>query len=255
MLIKFNDSSLDLSKDADGFVSLTDIWQIAGADKNRTPYKWLRLDETRGFIKATARFFKRAPESLLKITKGKQGSTRAVEQVALEYAQYLSPELAVLVNQAFFERLEEEQNPELAIKRGRERAVRAYKRKGKDDAWIESRVKSIETRNSFVRTLARHGVNGKGFRNCTNQVYTPLFGGSTEVIRAKKSLSAKSNVRDAMEPIELAAVNLAELLASESIERDRLYGNAESELACMRAGSAVAAAIMGSRKKTNQSTF
>ncbi|WP_084757774.1 KilA-N domain-containing protein [Spirosoma luteum] len=47
-------------------------------------------------LKASARFLKCTPDVLLKSKRGKGGGTWAVEQIALEYAQYLSPELAVL---------------------------------------------------------------------------------------------------------------------------------------------------------------
>jgi len=36
------------------------------------------------------------------------------------------------VNEVFFQRLEEEKNPDLIV----DRAIATYKRKGKDDKWI-----------------------------------------------------------------------------------------------------------------------
>ncbi|OZI07992.1 hypothetical protein BWI93_11595 [Siphonobacter sp. BAB-5385] len=132
-LIVFNGHSMNISQDGE-MISLTDLWKACGADDSKRPAFWVRQEEAVGFIKATAKFFKCDLKSLLKTAKGRySGGTWAHVQIALEYAQYLSPDLAVQVNRVFLERLEEEANPELALKRGQERATLGWKRKGKDD--------------------------------------------------------------------------------------------------------------------------
>ncbi|WP_080057149.1 KilA-N domain-containing protein [Spirosoma aerolatum] len=246
-LIRFNGHESAVRRDADGFYSLTDLWRLAGSDENKAPAQWQKQDETKAYIKASARILKCDPESQLKSKRGKHGGTWAIEQIALEYAQYLSPELAVLVNQAFLERLEEERNPELALQRGTERAVRGWKKQGKSDKWIEERIQGVAQRKSFTATLSKHGVEREGFRNCTNAIYTPLFGGTTEVVRHKKGLPDKASVRDNLNKVELGAVRFAELLAEEKIEQHDLRGNAECELACTKASKLVAESILKNR--------
>ncbi|WP_234733434.1 antA/AntB antirepressor family protein [Tellurirhabdus bombi] len=126
-----------------------------------------------------------------------------------------------------------------------------YQRLGKDASWIEGRLQAVATRNNFTRTLGGHGVKNNGFRACTNAIYTPLYGGSTAVVRLRKGLSEKVNIRDNMNAVELAAVNLAELLATSAIESQGLYGNAQCELACNHASRSVATALVKNRKQQN----
>ena len=94
-------------------ISLTDLWKAAGNPKNKEPKYWLRNDQTVGFISALSRFLKVSENHLIRVKRGKSGGTYAHAQVALEYCQYLDPKLAVAVNEVFFERVEEEKNPDL----------------------------------------------------------------------------------------------------------------------------------------------
>lgn len=106
-------------------------------------------------------------------------------QIALEYAQYLDPKLAVMVNSIFFERVEEEKNPEKIA----ERYIKTYPKLGEIKNWINERFIRISTRNIFTKSLAAHDLEQQGFRDCTNAIYSPLFGGSANVICEKKSLT------------------------------------------------------------------
>ena len=147
------------------------------------------------------------------------------------------------------ERIEEEANPELAVKRGNERATKAYKKLGHSESWIAQRIISITTRKAFTFTLSISGVQKEGFRNCTNAIYTPLYGGTSNVVRMKKGLSKNQSIRDNMSMVELSAIMLSESLAAEQIESGRLKGNAQCELACSRASKAVAHSIITARQK------
>jgi hypothetical protein len=68
------------------------------------------------------------------------------------------------VQQVFIERREEEADPDLAYTRGRQRAIAGYLRQGKDDAWIGSRLKGLDTRNEFTETLAKKRMEADEFR-------------------------------------------------------------------------------------------
>jgi len=238
-LINYEDHSLNVNKDDKGNVSLTDLWKLSGSEPNKAPQKWQRQDQTVGFLRAVTGLLKVDLKSLFNISKGRNGSTFAHPQVALEYAQYLDPKLAVAVNQAFFERIEEEKNPDLIA----DRYIRTYKKKGKDDEWIKKRFESKSTRNLLTSKLKVHGVQHEGYRNCTNAIYTPLYGGTSNVVREKKGLSRGENIRDNLSKVELAAIELAELLTVQNIENGNLRGNAQCELAAMKAGRAVATAL------------
>lgn len=106
--------------------SLNDLWVIAGSPKNKNPYEWQRLPTSEEFISSACKILNTEKSRIIKSKRGKGGGTYGVRQVALEYAQYLDADLAVLVNEVFFQRLEEENNPDLIG----QRYLKAYQKKG-----------------------------------------------------------------------------------------------------------------------------
>jgi hypothetical protein len=125
-LLNLNDMTM-LTKEFNGIaiklegnsqISLTDLWKASGTKLNK-PAHWLQQDSSQRFINAVSAKLNVHPEYLLRTTKGRNGGTYADKQIALAYAKYLSPELHMFVNEVFFERMEENANPELAISRGR----------------------------------------------------------------------------------------------------------------------------------------
>nr|DAZ44044.1 MAG TPA: DNA-damage-inducible protein D [Caudoviricetes sp.] len=230
-------------RDGDKF-SLNDLWIIAGCPKNKMPYEWTRLPQAIEYFGSVIKILNTEKSRILKTKRGKNGGTYGIRQIALEYAQYLDTDLGVLVNEVFFERVEEEKNPDLIG----QRYLKAYQKKGKSADWTAQRLKSIGTRNTFTRTLAAHGVVGEGFRDCTNAVYEPLYGGTANVIRMKKGLEKSQSIRDNMSKVELAAVDLIEALASDEIERKDIHGNAGCEITTRRASRSVANALIEHKK-------
>lgn len=225
-------------------VSLTDLWKEAGSDLNKKPAEWLRSDSACDFIDTMSTILKSGKSHLIKIKKGKGGGTLAHKNVALAYAKWLDPKLHILVNEVFFERIEEEKNPELAI----DRVVRTYEKQGKDKTWIASRVDGRIKRNFFTAKLSEHGVTGDGYKNCTNAVYNGLFGGTATVVREKKGLTTKDNIRDNLSIVELAAISLSEALSMERIEKENVFGNAKCEVITTISTKSVANAIINARK-------
>lgn len=228
-------------------LSLTDLWKAAGSDPQKAPAKWKETEGAKGFIAATLRFLNIAKNDIMKTRRGKSGGSYAHIQIALEYAQYLDSELAVVVNENFIQRLEEEKNPDLIV----DRYVATYKRKGKSDEWIAKRLKGKVRRNEFTSCLAAHGVEKDGFRNCTNAIYNPLFGGTTAVIRAKKNLPKSVSIRDNMSETELLTVEFAEHLSKLTIEKEKIYGDARCEMACSRSSKIIANALIEHKNYSN----
>lgn len=225
-------------------VSLTDLWKGCGSDPQKTPAKWQETEQAKSFIKAACKLLNIAKNDIIKSRRGKGGGTYAHRQIGSEYAQYLNPEYGVIVNEVFFQRVEEEKNPDLIGKR----YIDTYIKKGKSKEWISQRLKSIDSRNGFTKTLYAHGVTGEGFRNCTNAIYEPLYGGTAAVVREKKGLAKGQSVRDSMSRVELAAVGLAEALASDEIEKKEIRGNGNCEVASRRASRSVANALIEHKK-------
>lgn len=107
-------------------VNLTNLWKAAGSDGDKRPAHWLQQDNTQDFVRTVSGSLNVRPEYILTTQRGRTGGTWAHKQIALAYAKYLSPELHMYVNQCFFERIEEENNPDLAITRGREVCYGCY---------------------------------------------------------------------------------------------------------------------------------
>ena len=245
-LIKFDKQELIKSIHANNeMISLTDLWKQSGEDAQRTPAKWQESEPVQRFIQTASKILNIGISDIIKSKRGKGGGTYAHKQIALEYAQYLDPKLAILVNEIFFERIEEEKNPDLIV----DRAIKTYQKKGKDQKWIASRIDSKIKRNFFTACLAEHGVTKDGYRNCTNAVYNNLFGGTSAVVREKKGLSPKDNIRDNLSQVELAAIALSEALAMENIETKNVRGNARCELETNYATKSVARAILENRNQ------
>jgi hypothetical protein len=197
----------------------------------------------KGFIAAASRLLNIVSGDIIKSKRGRTGGTFAHPQVALEYAQYLNPELAVAVNSLFFERVAEEKNPDLIV----DRAVRTYERRGYTPEHIAARLNGKATRQLFTATLKQHGVTGEGYRHCTNATYYPLFGGGTDLIRQRYSIPAKGNVRDGLPLLQLRGIEFAELLSAESINKAGAYGNEACVNECNRAAKTVAQMITAHR--------
>jgi len=238
-------------------VCLTDLWRESGSPQGKTPNDWIRQDSSQQLIemvecilfpKSNTVLNRNVDNHIVKTKRGGKGGgggTYAHKQIALAYAKYLDPKLHVLVNEVFFQRVEEEKNPELII----ERATKTYKKRGMSDEWIQMRFKGISCRNELTACLAEHGVEKDGFGRCTNAIYQPLYGGTTAMIRKNKNLPEKANIRDNMSKFELQCVEFAEALSKNTIENENLHGNARCEYACNRSSKIVANAVIQSKQK------
>lgn len=225
--------------------SLNDLWIIAGSPENKDPRQWVRLPQVLEFMQSAEKFLNVGKSHIIKSKRGKGGGTYGIRQVALEYAQYLDADLAVLVNEVFFQRLEEEKNPDLIGKR----YIEAYKRKGKSREWIAARLQGIDTRNAFTDVLKAHDVTGKGYGKCTDAIYKPLYGCTAKGIRERKSLPQHGSIRDNMSRTELIAVQLAESLASDTIEKRNIRGNRPCERESLLASQSIASGLMDYKKR------
>ncbi|HOG15476.1 MAG TPA: hypothetical protein PK674_02710 [Candidatus Absconditabacterales bacterium] len=152
-----------------------------------------------------------------------KGILRIIQSIPSPNAEPLKQRLASLGN----ERMEELSNPELGINRAKARAVMIRKKQGKDDRWITSRLQSIQTRNSFTDILKERGIkDGFEYALLTNKVYSVglgVSGGATEY-RSIKGIDKKDNLRDHMDNLEIALVDLAEAGSQKIIETKGSHG-------------------------------
>jgi|GEM_PF-499226 len=251
--IPYNGQSFFIDIAEGKMVNLNRIFEISGASKNKDPSQWLRLEITKKLIKS----INMGENHILKTKRGIGGGTWAHWQLALSYAQYLSPELHLAVNQVFKDRLEETIDPELGISRSQDRARKIWKDQGKTDEWIEKREQGKHIREFYVSTLINHDVKpGAEVGICTNEIYKGLFfKDSTQIEDSLRKnhpdLPKKINIRDHAKLSSLAAISLSEALSSEKIEEINAQGVDHCAKISNEKASSVRMALADSRAKDN----
>ncbi len=107
------------------------------------------------------------------------------------------------------ERIEEIQNPELAVIRAKE----IYDKKGYPKEWVDKRMRGIAVRNTLTDEWKERGIS-KGFEYAilTDEIYKATFDKSAKEYMDYKNLDKKSgdNLRDHMGDIELILTMLGE---------------------------------------------
>lgn len=227
-------------------ISLTDLWKASGNNRFGNPHEWSRKEGS-PFIDFISKKLNTPVSRIIKTTRGKGGGTWAHWQIALAYAKYLSPELHLYVNQVFKERLEEDANPELAYNRGRERALKGWKKQGKTESWVNDRIQGMEQRKVFTSILGKHGVAGSGYGKCTDSIHEPLLGKPTNIIKQELGIKKSDSIRNHIGNIENIGIRLAEALAGENIEKRDYRGTDQCSMVCYDASTTISRAISEAR--------
>jgi hypothetical protein len=207
----------------DGLICLTDLWKASGKPKGKLdPRLWKKYTGEQ-FIDSVAKKLNVSTQNIYKTKRGRGGGTYAHWQIALAYAKYLSHELHMHVNEVYMryrfgditlaDEIADKASPE-------------------DQEWLVIRTLGKVARNQFTHILSIHYVRGRGYADCTNAVYIPILGGTAREIREQKGLPVKANVRETLNIKQLLAVGLSEVLATEKIENEDLYGNKQCKEAC-----------------------
>lgn len=217
--------------------SLNDLWKLVGSPKNQDPSQWLRLTDTISYLDSECKVQNVGKSHILKSKRGRKGGTYASNRILLEYARYLDKDLAVVVNEVFLQEVAAQQNPDMYLDKYRN----AYKRKGKDDAWINERMKGVGIRKELTGT---HGVHDNGFRECTNASYTGLFGMNAPAIRSALNIEKKDSIRDNLDKTQLLALSLSESLANDDIKGRKLWGVEQCSQSCHDAAHTIYGAVM-----------
>lgn len=122
------------------------------------------------------------------------------------------------------ERLEEIEDPELAISR----AIYTYRKKGRSEAWINQRLKSIEVRKELTDEWERSGVKASfEYASLTDIISRAWSGMTTRQYKELKGLH-KENLRDNMSNLELILNMLAEATTTELSKEKNPRGYQES---------------------------
>jgi hypothetical protein len=241
--VEYNECPINIRL-KDKWISLTDMWKAQGSPDARRPSDWLVLPTTLELLPVLASELNAEISGIYETRKGKGGGTFGIPKLALAYAEYLSPEFHSWALGALVERIEEDADPELGITRSRGRAVAKWKRDGKSDEWIRTRLKEIEGRNYLTDELKDRGVHHPWqYGVCTNEIYKPVLGGEAKEVKLERKVPAKSNLRDSLDDVENAAITLAEALARKKMRTDDLHGFKECRDVCTESGEKVKKAL------------
>jgi DNA-damage-inducible protein D len=144
------------------------------------------------------------------------------------------------------ERIEEIENPELAIERIKE----LYRAKGYPDEWIETRLKSISIRKQLTDEWKNRGVKeGHEYSILTAEIAKATFGLTPTEHKNLKGLE-KQNLRDHMTNLELIFTMLGEEVTRSYAVEDNAQGFNENQETAQKGGIAAGEA----RKRLEQVT-
>jgi prophage antirepressor-like protein len=135
-----------------------------------------------------------------------EGIFRLVQSVPTEKVESFKKWLA----RVGFERLQEIQNPELAVKR----AITLYRAKGYDDEWIDARIRNKASRELLESEWDRHGMR-QYIGLLTDAISVETFGIRIKQHKLIKGITDGHSLRDNMTPIELTLTTLGEQATAE----------------------------------------
>ena len=145
-----------------------------------------------------------------------------------------------------FERIQETQDPELAIKR----AILTYQLQGRKDDWIEKRVRSIVSRKELTREWQKRGASeDRDYGLLSNIISEHTFGVGVKRHKEIKGLSSQ-NLRDHMTDLELILTMLGETSSTTITKQRDAQGLYELGQAA-KAGGSIAG---GARKQIEAET-
>ena len=145
------------------------------------------------------------------------------------------------------ERIEEIENPELAI----ERAKELYKAKGYSNEWIETRLKSIDIRKQLTDEWQKRGLKeGTEYAILTAEIAKATFDLTPVEHKNFKGL-ARQNLRDHMTNLELIFTMLGEESTRQIAVEDDAQGFNENRDAAQKGGHAAGTARKSYEKTRN----
>ena len=110
-----------------------------------------------------------------------------------------------------FERVQEFQNPELAI----QRAMLDYRLQGRNDEWIKARIRTLLSRKELTDEWAQRGIMDKEYGILTNVISQETFEVGVQQHKDIKGLAKQHNLRDHMTDMELVLTMLGETSTAE----------------------------------------
>jgi len=130
---------------------------------------------------------------------------RIIESVPSKRAEPIKRYLAM----AGAERLLDTAQPSRLV----DRAIDNYRKKDRDDEWIDGRLQNISARNELTDEWAKRGAEGVKAAPITAAMSQEMLGVTPSGHREMKGLSKSAELRDHMDNLELAVTTLGERAA------------------------------------------
>ena len=176
-----------------------------------------------------------------------KGILRLIESVPSKKAEPFKMWLASLGK----ERIDEVFNPEISINR----AINYYRKRGNDEKWIESRLKSIIDRNKLTNVWKESGINKPvEFAILTNEIYKSWSGMKASEYKEFKGIR-KESLRDNMTNYEVILTDLGEALTREFTKEKEPNGLKENKEVAKIGGSIAKITRDNIEKEINRSVI
>jgi hypothetical protein len=148
-----------------------------------------------------------------------------------------------------YERMEEINNPEIALNRSRE----YWQKKGRSEKWIQQRMLGQETRNKLTDYWGNHGIEKEDeFAILTNIIHKEWSELTVKEHKNLKNLKSQ-NLRDHMSEAELIFTALAELSTRHIAESKKAVGLKANKPPAKKGGKIAKDARKALEQKTGKS--
>ena len=200
-----------------------------------------RRDDSGALLAICQQFIMISPKSGRKIRTdcaNQVGILRIIQSIPSPKAEPLKQWLALTGSH----RLDEIKVDPLELEREK------YRLQGYDEKWISARINSIATRNDLTDEWEDRGVQGKEYGVLTNTIHKGAFDMNVQDHKRFKGVE-KGNLRDHMNPAELAISTLGEFSTLQEIEETDAQGFQENLDAAQKGGD-----VAGKLRQTYEET-
>lgn len=201
----------------DGLINLTDLWKASKGKPSQKPTFWLRQTETLNLLKSLTNWAKLPLDQLLVRQNGRSGGTFAHWQIALSYAQWLSPELQIEVS-SVFKRFREADTELIENAIGRVKNPEDLKR-------IEARVRNKQSNIALNGAIVDCGGTGKTCAFVANNNNVAITGKTAKELRKEHNLPEKASTRPYLDTDQMIDMAFLERLERKSLEKLRPKGH------------------------------
>ena len=204
-------------------LSIVDVIQAITETKSPSRY-WnhlkAKITQQEGFDQLFAKIAKlRMPGKDGRFRRTDAGNIETIMRIIQSIPSHKAEPFRQWLAHVGAERLQEIQNPGLAIERG----IRTYQSKGYSDQWINHRLKGIQVRNQMTKLWGQHGIQKPiDFANLTDTVHKGTFDINTKQHKEIKAIT--DDLRDNMTTLELLFMTLGEESAREITEASNAQG-------------------------------